>query len=89
MTYSAKLISSNLTEAALLKGPDDLLADFDRAYHVFQSLVSSCRALSDIGAAVTVFGSARLKETHPYYLRDGNPDSNRQTSCLPAHHDGE
>lgn len=68
MTNPTHFSSSNLTEAALLKGPDDLLADFDRAYHVFQSLVSSCRALHDIGAAVTVFGSARLKETHPYYL---------------------
>lgn len=68
MTNPAKFSASNLTEAALLGGSDDLLADFDRAYHVFQSLVSSCRALHDIGTAVTVFGSARLKETHPYYI---------------------
>lgn len=68
MTDPSEINSSNLTEAALLKGSDDLLADFDRAYHVFQSLVSSCRALYDIGTAVTVFGSARLKETHPYYI---------------------
>lgn len=60
--------ASHLTEAALLQGPDDLLADFDRAYHVFQSLVTSCRTLHDIGAAVTVFGSARLGEAHPYYI---------------------
>jgi uncharacterized protein (TIGR00730 family) len=68
MTNPAKFSSFNLTEAALLRGSDDLLADFDRAYPVFQSIVSSCRALYDIGLAVTVFGSARLKETHPYYI---------------------
>lgn len=68
MTNSSESSLSNLTEAALLKGSDDLLADFDRAYHVFQSLVTSCRTLYDIGLAVTVFGSARLKETHPYYI---------------------
>jgi uncharacterized protein (TIGR00730 family) len=68
MTNPTQFSASDLTEAALLRGPDDLLADFDRAYQVFQSLVSSCRALYDIGTAVTVFGSARLKETHPYYI---------------------
>ncbi|HIK44740.1 MAG TPA: TIGR00730 family Rossman fold protein [Leptolyngbyaceae cyanobacterium M65_K2018_010] len=57
----------DLTEAALLRGADDLLADFDRAYHVFQSLVTSCRALHNLGPAVTVYGSARLGEGHPYY----------------------
>jgi uncharacterized protein (TIGR00730 family) len=59
--------ATNLSEAALLGGADDLLADFDRAYHIFQSLVSSCRALHDIGPAVTIFGSARLGEGHPHY----------------------
>lgn len=68
MTNPSAFSSSNLTEVALLRGPDDLLADFDRAYHVFQSIVTSCRALCDIGSAVTVFGSARLGETHPYYI---------------------
>lgn len=67
MTHLSEFSPFNLTEAALLQGPDDLLADFDRAYHVFQSLVTSCRALYDIGPAVTVFGSARLGESHPYY----------------------
>ena len=60
--------SHSLAEAALLRGAaDDLLADFDRAYYIFQSLVDSCRQLYDIGLAVTVFGSARLKEDHRYY----------------------
>ena len=60
--------SKRLAEKALLKGAaDDLLADFDRAYYIFQSLVDSCRKLHGIGSAVTVFGSARLQEDHRYY----------------------
>lgn len=56
-----------LTEMALLKGPDDLLLDFDRAVGVFNEFVSGCRSLYDIGAAVTVFGSARFDASHRYY----------------------
>jgi uncharacterized protein (TIGR00730 family) len=55
-------------EAALLCGPDDLLVDFDRAVRLFNEFVSGCRALYDVGRAVTVFGSARFAETHPYYV---------------------
>ncbi len=67
-----------LYEKALLRGPDDLLVDFDRAFHVFQELVQGCRALYDLGPAVTVFGSARFKEDHRYY------DMARETSRLLA-----
>jgi uncharacterized protein (TIGR00730 family) len=48
-------------------GADDLLIDFDRAVHIFKEFVSGCRALHDIGPAVTIFGSARFGEGHPYY----------------------
>lgn len=54
-------------EAELLRGPDDLLVDFDRAVRLFNEFVTGCRALYDVGRAVTVFGSARFAETHPYY----------------------
>ena len=68
MTENSSSPSHNLAESALLRGAaDDLLADFDRAYYIFQSLVDSCRQLYDIGLAVTVFGSARLQEGHRYY----------------------
>jgi hypothetical protein len=68
MTHLFESSPSNLTEAALLGGSDESLADFDRAYHVFQSIVTSCRALYEIGPAVTIFGSARLGEVHPHIL---------------------
>ena len=54
-------------EEALLNRSDDLLADFDRAFQMFQEFVTGCRTLYDIGQAVTVFGSARFDETHRYY----------------------
>jgi uncharacterized protein (TIGR00730 family) len=54
-------------EAAFLRGADDLLVDFDRAVRLFNEFVTGCRALYDVGPAVTVFGSARFPETHPYY----------------------
>lgn len=57
----------SLAEEALLRGPDDLLLDFDRAVKVFNEFVGGCRALYDLGPAVTVFGSARFDEDHAYY----------------------
>ena len=55
------------SEEAWLRGPDDLLLDFDRAFQIFQEFVRGCRALYDLGPAVTVFGSARIPEGHRYY----------------------
>ncbi|RIL07813.1 MAG: TIGR00730 family Rossman fold protein [Proteobacteria bacterium] len=54
-------------EEAFLRGPDDLLVDFDRAFGIFQEFVRGCRGLYDLGPAVTVFGSARFAEGHRYY----------------------
>lgn len=56
-----------LAEEIFLRGPDDLLLDFDRAVKVFNEFVTGCRGLYDIGPAVTVFGSARFAEDHRYY----------------------
>jgi uncharacterized protein (TIGR00730 family) len=54
-------------ETDLLRGPDDLLADFDRAVTVFNEFVHGYRALYRLGRTVTVFGSARFPEDHPHY----------------------
>ncbi len=51
----------------LLRGADDLLADFDRAMTVFDEFVHGYRALFDLKRTVTVFGSARFDESHRYY----------------------
>lgn len=55
------------SEEAWLRGPDDLLVDFDRAFRIFQEFVRGCRSLYDVGPAVTVFGSARFEAGHRYY----------------------
>ena len=57
----------SLAEAALLRRSDDLLVDFDRGFRMFQEFIGGCRALHDLGLAVTVFGSARFDESHRYY----------------------
>jgi uncharacterized protein (TIGR00730 family) len=54
-------------EKTFLKGADDLLTDFDRAVKIFNEFVRGCRGLYDLGPAVTIFGSARFGEGHPYY----------------------
>jgi uncharacterized protein (TIGR00730 family) len=54
-------------DEALLRGSDDLLVDFDRGVRMFGEFVRGCRALHDVGPAVTVFGSARFREDHRYY----------------------
>jgi uncharacterized protein (TIGR00730 family) len=54
-------------ERDLLRGPDDLLADFDRAVTVFDEFVHGYRQLYELGTTVTVFGSARFPEAHPTY----------------------
>jgi uncharacterized protein (TIGR00730 family) len=54
-------------ERELLRGADDLLADFDRAVTVFDEFVHGYRALFDLGPTVTVFGSARFTESHRFY----------------------
>ena len=56
-----------MREREFLRGPDDLLVDFDRAVHIFNEFVTGCRALNDLGPAVTVFGSARFDEDHRFY----------------------
>jgi uncharacterized protein (TIGR00730 family) len=54
-------------EREFLCGADDLLVDFDRAVHIFHEFVTGCRALFDLGPAVTVFGSSRFAPSHRYY----------------------
>lgn len=57
----------SLADEALLRRSDDLLADFDRGFRMFTEFVTGCRALHDVGLAVTVFGSARFDENHRHY----------------------
>jgi uncharacterized protein (TIGR00730 family) len=51
-----------------LQGPQPRGFELVRALRIFWEIMRGFRALHFIGPCVTVFGSARFKEDHPYYL---------------------
>jgi uncharacterized protein (TIGR00730 family) len=51
-----------------LEGPKDRSYEFSFAWTVFKQFVNAFRTLHFIGPCITVFGSARFKEDHPYYI---------------------
>ena len=53
--------------ARFLLGPQGRLAELARAVRIFFELMRGFRALHFVGPCVTVFGSARFTEDHPYY----------------------
>lgn len=54
-------------ERLFLEGPRSRTAELARSLRVFFELIRGFRALHFVGPCVTVFGSARFKEDHPYY----------------------
>lgn len=50
-----------------LEGPRARLSELARASRIFTEFVRGFRALHFIGPCVTVFGSARFPESHPFY----------------------
>jgi uncharacterized protein (TIGR00730 family) len=59
--------SNEPTEAAFLAGPRSRLSELWRAVRISAELVRGFRRLHFVGPCVTVFGSARFPESHPYY----------------------
>jgi uncharacterized protein (TIGR00730 family) len=55
------------TERWLLQGPHPRRRELRQAVRIFAECVRGFRALHFVGPCVTVFGSARFDETHPYY----------------------
>ena len=53
--------------ARFLEGPHSRLYELRRALRIFAEFIRGFRALHFVGPCVTVFGSARFKEDHPYY----------------------
>jgi uncharacterized protein (TIGR00730 family) len=51
-----------------LQGPQRRTSELLRAIRIFIELMRGFRALHFVGPCVTVFGSARFKEDHPYYV---------------------
>jgi hypothetical protein len=50
-----------------LQGPQQRRYELARAIRIFLEFIRGFRALHFVGPCVTVFGSARFKEDHPYY----------------------
>lgn len=50
-----------------LEGPTTRRSELFFAFRVFVQMVKGFRALHFIGPCITVFGSARFREEHPYY----------------------
>jgi uncharacterized protein (TIGR00730 family) len=54
-------------EAVFLEGPHPRWKEFTFLLHVMSEFIKGLRKLHFVGPCVTVFGSARFEETHPYY----------------------
>ena len=54
-------------EKKFLRGPQRRAFELGRAFSVFRELIHGFRKLHFVGPCVTVFGSARFPESHPYY----------------------
>ncbi|HMO14834.1 MAG TPA: TIGR00730 family Rossman fold protein [Pirellulaceae bacterium] len=60
--------SSDLVEERLfLDGPQSRIRELGRAIRIFREVIYGFRKLHFVGPCVTVFGSARFAEDHPYY----------------------
>lgn len=57
----------NQSEIVFLDGPQSRWKELKFAFRTMVELVKGFRALHFIGPCITVFGSARFKEDHPYY----------------------
>jgi uncharacterized protein (TIGR00730 family) len=54
-------------EIRFLQGPQERRRELARAIRIFFEFMRGFRALHFVGPCVTVFGSARFREDHPYY----------------------
>jgi uncharacterized protein (TIGR00730 family) len=57
----------SIPELRFLEGPQSRTFEFMRAVRIFIESIRGFRALHFVGPCVTVFGSARFDENHPWY----------------------
>lgn len=65
MDKSERIIPAK--ESVYLDGPKPRINELKFAWHIFRQFIYGFRNLHFIGPCITVFGSARFKEDHPYY----------------------
>lgn len=71
MTMSKKRIIPALQHFEL-DGPKPRINEFKFAVQIFFEFIKGFRAFHFVGPCITVFGSARFKEGHPYYEQARN-----------------
>lgn len=54
-------------DQVMLEGPHSRLREMWLVYHVMKDFIQGFRIMHFVGPCVTVFGSARVPENHPYY----------------------
>ncbi len=60
-------VKTKKAETRFLNGPQSRLRELTMAFRAFRELITGFRRLHFAGPCVTVFGSARYSELHPYY----------------------
>lgn len=60
-------VTATKKEIQFFEGPQSRWNDFKYALSVFFEFIKGFRALHFVGPCVTIFGSARFKEDHPFY----------------------
>jgi hypothetical protein len=68
MAVSPKRRIIPATKSYALEGPKPRMNELLFAFQIFIQFMKGFRALHFSGPCVTVFGSARFKEDHPYYI---------------------
>ncbi|MFT3932660.1 MAG: TIGR00730 family Rossman fold protein [Chitinophagaceae bacterium] len=66
MAINKKIIPTS--DPVYLEGPQSRSYEFFFAIKVFRQLIKGFRTLHFVGPCITVFGSARFQEDHPYYI---------------------
>ncbi len=59
--------STRVSDVRFLNGPQSRFRELMMTFKAFRELIMGFRQLHFVGPCVTVFGSARFPETHPYY----------------------
>ncbi len=67
VTSNNKLPILNPTEMHYLEGPKSRSSELSFIFRVMAQFVKGFRAMHFLGPCITVFGSARFEEGHPYY----------------------
>jgi uncharacterized protein (TIGR00730 family) len=68
-TLKAPIALKPKDESKFLEGPRSRSYEFFFSIRVWLEFIKGFRAMHFLGPCITVFGSARFKEDHPYYLQ--------------------